>query len=69
MISIQQKIFKGYCRLLERNYFNNKVLNEYSVWVVLSDKIGTLFSYVALKHKIIICEEYLEFLNEAGIWH
>jgi hypothetical protein len=35
--------------------------------VVLSDKIGTLLSYVALKHKIIICEEYLEFLNEAGI--
>lgn len=46
------------CRLLERNYFNNKVLDKYSVWGVLDGKIGILLSYIALKHqRKIIGEE------------
>lgn len=46
------------CRLLESNYFNNKVLDEYSIWGVLDGKIGILLSYIAIKYqRKIIGEE------------
>ena len=46
------------CKLLEKNYFNNEVLDEYSVWGVLDGKIGILLSYIAIKYrKKIVGEE------------